>query len=116
MTVTVAATVVVAGVVVVAVGALASVAVEVELVAVLNSTSLLPNRSTPRNDLLNVCIGHLAGPALITHFLVILQACVYLSDLYKYLHTVTALWAWSLEFLGSVHRLEAVPGGYMNQC
>ena len=37
--------------------------------------------------------------ALINYFLVILISCVYLSDLYKYFHTVTALWVWYWSFL-----------------
>jgi hypothetical protein len=57
----------------------------------------------------------IAGLALITHLLVTLLSSVYLSVLYKYFPTVTALWAWSLEFLGSVHELKAVLRGYMDQ-
>ena len=46
--------------------------------------------------------------ALTNHLLVILVSCVYLSGLYKYFHTVIALWAWYQEFLGSTHELAAM--------
>lgn len=57
-----------------------------------------------------VRVGHFAWLALTNHF-VFLLSCVHLSDLYEYFHTVTGLWAWSLELLGPVYELNAMQEG-----
>lgn len=61
--------------------------VVVELVAVLNLTSLLPNRSIVWYGPFRMWTELFAGLALTSHLLITLLSCVYLSDLYKYFHS-----------------------------